>query len=81
MSTQEKFKQCAVCHCGAGYIERDFYLPDNPYSTAYVSDPVINCTLCASNWRVLSENVLVEATEDKRTQGTPSRFRPIWTIC
>ncbi len=81
MSTQEVFVQRAKCYCGTGIIEREFYSPDNPYSTAYTGNPTIKCPICALNWAAWSEDVLVPNKEAPHNPDLPPRFRPDWKFC
>lgn len=81
MSTLEIFNQRATCYCGAGLIEREFFSPDNPYSTPYTGIPEIKCPTCAANWRALSNDVFVASDGASSNVNQPMVFRPVWKFC
>ncbi len=81
MSTCEVFNQRAACSCGSGFIRRKFYSPDNPYSTPYSGEMVIECLTCAPNWVALREEVLVSKKGEERNSKMPTVFRPDWKFC
>jgi len=80
MSTHETFKQRAECFCKQGYVEREFYSPDNPYSKCWTGKPAITCAFCEIVWCFSNDDVLT-VKEDLQHEGTAiKRHRLNWQM-